>query len=438
LVLLFTGLCLLSCSSLRVYRPSFLLILVDALRADRLGSNGYRLDTTPAIDQLAAEGVTFTSAFAHSTWTKPSIATLFTSLYPSQHGISGVGVETETQFLTDVLDFKLATMAGLFEAAGYATCAVVNQIHLQPELGFAHGFDRYDWSRGRRAEKLNRDLERWLEGLEGGPFFAYLHYLDVHWPYNSRLTTTETPFGSTAMEKEPPHRADRIDSAWLSTLEKPENLSALEARYDHEVAYIDYFVGQLMETLKGLDLFEDTIVVVISDHGEGFLEHGRLQHGYAPYDEVLRIPWIHRLPRRLRTVTGPLEQPVGLIDLLPTLLEQAGLTVPPDLEGRSAVPLLTGGRPGNRLVFAETDSAFAVRSATHKLIQFVDGRTEFYDLAADPGEQTPLACEGPCGDLDRRVKDFRRKMMASRETREGPRAPLTPEEVDELRSLGYL
>ncbi len=424
-------------------RPNIVVILVDALRADRLGVNGYALPATPVLDRLAGEGVNFSSAFAHSTWTKPSIATLFTSLYPSQHGLARVGEAGGEGFESDVLPDGLVTLAERLRDAGYATGAVINQVHLQERFGFAQGFDHFEAVRGRNARQLNRRLRAWLEGLPGAesgkgaerrPVFAYLHYLDVHWPYTHRLPGKR--FGPVAMRSQPPQRANRT-AEWLASEPEPADFAALAARYDHEVAWADAAIGEVEAMLEELDLWENTVLLVTSDHGEGFLEHGELQHGYGPYEELLRVPLVVRLPEPLRRVTGSIDAPVGLVDVMPSLLDLAGADPVPGVQGESFVPLLAGGQTRERLLFSQTEEAVAVRSATRKLIRFEDGRTELYDLAADPGERRPLACEGDCRELARRLAAFRETMLAAAAVPPGT-ALMDDEDVEALRALGYL
>ncbi len=420
------------------FRPNIVIVMIDALRADRLGVDGYPLPTTPNIDALAAEGAYFSSALAHSTWTKPSIATLITSLYPSQHGIQRVSVDAAA-LRTETLDDSLVTLAERLQAGGYATAAVINQVHLQGRFGFGQGYDYYDDKRGRNAFRLNGRLRSWLEGLEGGPFFAYLHYLDLHWPFTLSLPEKADAFGPTAMKSEPPTSGQEAPE-WGSRLDDPDDLRALQARYDHEVAYSDAAVGELVEQLRELGLYEDTLILVTSDHGEAFLEHGQLGHGFAPHEELLRVPLVIRQPSRLSAFTGRVERPVGLIDVMPTLLELAGLEPQPGAQGESIVPLLRGEEMAERVIFSDTFDAFGARSRAHKLIWYNDERKEFFDLTTDPGELNSMAepCRGVCRELAQQIRPFRRLMLKSRESNPAGTAELNPDDVETLRALGYL
>ncbi len=421
------------------FEGNVVVVLIDALRADRVGAYGYPLPTTPHIDALAAEGVVFDAALSHSTWTKPAIATLFTSLYPSQHGIQRASLEAGQELRTEVLDERLTTLAERLSAAGLATGAMIDQVHLQARFGFNQGFGTYIDKRGRGAFKLNSWFEGWAKRLQGRRFFAYLHYLDLHWPFNKQIKGMADAFGPTEMKSVPPQSGQRAPE-WGMRLNDPDDLRALQARYDHEVAYTDAALGDLVARLRALGVFDDTLLIVTSDHGEAFLEHGMLGHGFAPHEELIRIPLVVRPPRPLGGFTGRVERPVGLIDLMPTLLDLIGLEPEPQAQGESFAPLLRGRQMADRVQFFETFDAFAARSRTHKLIWLNDDRQEFYDLVADPGESRSLAepCEGPCRHLARLLRPFRSLMLESRESNRAGTAELRQEDIETLRALGYL
>ncbi len=443
LIVLLCGAALAGCSNSPPHRsqadrPNVLILLIDALRADRLGVNGYPLPTTPQIDRIGAEGVNFPRAFSHSTWTKPSIATLFTSLYPGQHHIERVVVESREGLAGAVLADEFVTLAERFSDAGYATCAVVNQVNLQPKFGFAQGFEHFAALRGKGALGINGRFLQWLDKLSGRPFFAYLHYLDVHWPYTKRVEGAEALFGDATMRLEPPRQGSRA-AEWAGRA-GPEDLRALEVRYDREVAFADRAVGGLAEALQERGRYEDTILVITSDHGEGFLEHGRLQHGYLPYEELLRVPLVIRLPASLRAGTGDVATQAGLVDLMPTLLELAGLEPPSGAEGRSLVAAVEGGELPSRPIFAETAEAVSVRSQRYKLIRLIEGGHEFYDLAADPGETEPWEgpCQGECSALLEQLRRYLEKISQAGKAGIDEAIPLSDQELDDLRRLGYL
>ncbi len=411
--------------------------MVDALRGDALGVSGYPLPTTPALDAVVAGGAThFTQAYSHSTWTKPSMATLFTSLYPARHGIRVVATKTDEELMAQELEERWVTLAEAFSAAGYQTGATINQVHLH-RTGFRQGFDSYLSVRGKGAAWLNERLFAWFDELEPErPFFGYLHYLDVHWPYNSFLQKTLQSFGRTKMDPPPP-REGNLAAEWATQFDE-ETIRPLRARYDREVSFVDRQIRAVLEELEARGLADDTIVVITADHGEGFLEHGRLQHGYAPYREVVHVPLIVRLPERLRSADPrPITAAVGLIDLMPTLLDLAGIEVPAQCEGRSLVELM-GGAPARRAgVLADGEGVVAARSARQSALRFPDGRLEFFDLEGDPQEKAPLAsCGEPCERLAAQAEAYAKILESSEALEAG--TVLTAEEIEELKALGYL
>ena len=415
--------------------------MVDALRADHLGVNGYPRPTTPNIDLLASEGTNFTQAFAHSTWTKPSIATLFTSVYPGQHGLSQVAVDDGKRVGGEVLAGAWVTVAERFQAAGYFTLGIVNQAHITEPFGFAQGFDHFEAHRGKGAIRLNRRFKRWhnRQHETPQPLFVYMHYLDVHWPYIERVEALEEELGPLALTSRPPKTGSESVRQWGATL-SPEDLAVLVNRYDHGIAYTDRQIGKLMSMLEEWTLLENTIVVITADHGEAFGEHGELLHGHAPYEEMIRVPLIFRLPERMRGQARTVDKTVGLIDVLPTLLDLAGLESEPQARGRSLRPLIRGEEIPARPAFAESESALAARSFDRKQIQFFDGRAQHFDLQLDPHELEPItaSCDPSCVELRDQLAAYAEAMEIARAGIESEVVPLTDEDLEALRSLGYL
>jgi choline-sulfatase len=344
---------------------SVLLVTLDTTRADRLGCYGHPRARTPRLDRLAAEGVRFLNAFADAPITLPSHVTLFTALYPFEHGVRNNG------------NFRLAerhpTLATVLRGRGYRTAAFVSSFVLDRRYGLARGFETYDdrmesapgpastLEAERRGDKTALALAGWLErqASAGGPFFAWLHLYDPHEPYDP-----PAPFRDTFAEP-----------------------------YDGEIAFTDAALGLVLDELTALGLLDRTLVAVVADHGEGLGDHGEETHSMFVYDSAIRVPLILRGPGLLPAGTE-VEAPVRTIDLVPTLLDL--LEVPPlatpharslraVIEGRSSAPAPA--------VYAETyvpqlymngAPLRAVRDERYKLIDAP--RPELYDLARDPGE----------------------------------------------------
>jgi len=422
-------------------RPNVLVILVDALRRDHLGVYGYPLPTSPEIDAFAAESFRFTHAYSHSTWTKPSVASLFTSLYPEQHGLGRVGIEDQAGFRTDVLPKRLATLAERLKKAGYETAAFTTNVHIQRKTGFAQGFKRFFSRRLVDAFDLNSMLEEWLaERDQHVPFFAYLHYMDVHWPYDRVLNGDTGRFGETDYEPRPPEHWTGVP-AWASLHLNERSLAAIVAGYDQEIAFTDAAFGDLMRWVEERQLTRETIIVLVADHGEGFNEHGELQHGFAPYEEVTAVPLLIRLPKVFAAEPRVVDDPVGLVDVMPTILDLVDLESPPEAVGRSLVPLLQGQPLRERPVYVEGVGVRGMRSGAYSVLVDSRGEIRCFDKSADPGELVALA--GPVPEECRRLAEMLSVLERQfDELRPGDDATATvaldDEEIEALRALGYL
>jgi len=448
------------------------MIVVDCLRADRLGVHGDEGLLTPNIDALATGpgGLYFELAIAPATWTKPSIASLFTSSLPRQHGIQEVGFEGDGGLRTQVLSEEFVTLAEHFQDAGYATGAVLNQIHLKADHGFAQGFEHFENWRGKGAPFLNQRLVEWLDDPElegiGGPatgaiqerprrdsvppigsrpYFAYIHYLDPHWPYNSRLAEEDKALYQ--IDLGPPSKGN-LAQTWIESVpaEKQEEvLGNLNGRYGLEIRLADTSIGRLLRRLRREGRMDNTIVVVTADHGEAFMERGQLQHGHEPFEELTRVPIVISLPPEYGVDTQRISEPVSLLDLLPTVLSFAGLPEPSGAVGRDLSPLLgpgsaDGSRPGwsgGRHFVSEGLGSLSVRSGNYKMIRTRD-TTEYFDLQADPRETNPLTqseCGTPCDELLVSARGY-----LAMETVVDPNtgSVLSEDQIEHLESLGYL
>ena len=430
-----------------------LLIVVDALRPDHLGFHGYHRDTSPTLDRLAAGGIVFESAFSTSGWTRPSIASLFTSLHPTEHGLRQRARRRNRELYLARLDDRFQTLAERFAAAGFATFAAAGNPHLQREHGFSQGFDQFDQEE-RNAEEVWERFGEWMRSRRPERFFAYLHFMDVHWPY-----TPPAPFD----ERFPPPGGgpDLADFDWnrlrmqIRSGERPvdpRTLDALVARYDGGIRYFDHTLAEFLARWEAEA--RDWLIVVTADHGEEFLEHGGMGHGPFLYEVNLRVPLLIRPPGG-RPAGWRGSDPVSLLDLYPTLLELTGLPAPGEVRGRSLVPLWTAPEgEGDRELFAEDSwedvySRFSIRAGRFKLIRTVvhrgeDGvppglQDEMFDLVEDPGETRNLiaAWPGRAEDLAARLTAHLERMR----TKDGDlpgEVPIDPETEERLRSLGYI
>jgi arylsulfatase A-like enzyme len=403
-------------------RPNIVLIVIDTLRADHLPIYGYSRETAPVLGDLARRSAIFTRMYAQSASTKPSIATMFSSVYPSVHN-----VHDTHDFVSD----SLTVLAEVLRAAGYRTFGVSANTNVSPTFGYSQGFEEFRvWktesalrltSMGRvleeilgstrlarllgerreivpRAEMITELTLDWVSRNARGPLFLYTHYIDPHFPYRA-----PAPYGARFdHRRQAPLRAGGVDPLLLLA---PGNDRDRVARtldqYDGEISYADHHVGRLLEGLRKRGVLDDAIVIVTADHGEEFFEHGKDGHGKSAYEEVLRVPFLVHWPARIAPAT--IEQPAGLIDVMPTLLALLGIETQADMQGISLAPALlqSPDPPAGRRLFAQVVSGSftleMVFDGRHKLIRHVrgprEGEEELYDLARDPLERTNVAAQ---------------------------------------------
>ena len=303
---------LFSCSSPPPAYENLVLIVVDTLRSDHLSSYGYPRRTSPFLDQLASEGIQL-QGHSVSSWTKPSIATLLTGLYPQRHQAIG---------RRDVLAADLPYLPEIFEGSGRTTAAFVSNLNAGRKWGFGRGFTEYRQTRpvGKLdGSEINRRIMPLLDTVER-PFALYLHYVDPHDPYRPDALR----FGEPSAEFVQPRRVDATDE---------DAVAGLINQYDSEILELDGHLRELFEELSRRELLGDTLVVVTADHGEEFGEHGRLTHGHGLYEEVLRVPCVLWATKGL--IAWKSSQPFHQVDFLPTILDALGVTIPEGLDGSS-------------------------------------------------------------------------------------------------------
>jgi arylsulfatase A-like enzyme len=319
-------------------RPtSLVLVSLDTVRADHMSVYGYGRQTTPRLESFAAGSLVFDRALSSSTWTLPSTATMLTGLLPAQHGANR---------RTRSLGSEVVTVAERLAAAGYRTAAITEGGFVGPSWGLAQGFDRYDVQPGLAWQADTRDVARtvaaaetWVRENRNRPFFLFLHTYEAHQPYVDREGFAQ-PFLAAA-DRGAAGLSRRVDprAAPPST----EELARLVALYDGEIARTDHYLSRFLAVLQEM-VGDDVAVVVTSDHGEEFLEHGDLEHGFGKvFDPNVRVPLIVRPPAARRGLAGRFSMPVSGLDVVPTLLDLAGLPHD-DLPGRSLLAIAGGPR----------------------------------------------------------------------------------------------
>jgi choline-sulfatase len=395
--------------------PDVFLITIDTLRADHLHCYGYDRIRTPALDQLAKQGVRFTEAFTPSPITNSSHASILTGLLPSAHGVSDFGI---------ALAAERVTLAESLKKRGYRTAAFIGSVILDSKSlapGLDRGFEFYDnfpqqsetksrWGRlERRGLEVVQRTEAWLNAHRDGSHFIWVHLYDPHDPY----------------EPPPPY----------SELYK-------DRLYDGEIAYADSALGHFLAYLRKQGWYDGALIIVVGDHGEGLGEHHEDTHGIFLYDATTHVPLIVKLPNE-REAGREARNQVRTTDIMPTILDLLGVSLPVNLDGASMKPLLVGIEETPRTVLGETDYPLRfgwapLRSVRKEGFKFIEApRPELYDMHSDPGElhndYVPWNTE---------VQKLR-KMLAELDAKSPIRekaspAAVSPDTIDELHALGYL
>lgn len=401
-------------------RPNVLLIVLDTTRRDRLSTYGHRVETTPHLSRIAAEGVLYENCITPGSWTLPSHASLFTGLFPRDHHATVEHLHLDDEFVT---------LAETLGDAGYATVGFTNNAWLSKGMGMTQGFaewqeiDARDWGYSDTgAQVTNRRALAWLDARPdpSRPFFMFINYFEPHLPY-----APPPPYDTRYV----PGDADPATLAALRKWKNPRELGfilkqpgmevtarqfeLLLSQYDGEIAYLDSRLGELFDALGERRLLDDTVLVITSDHGEHFGEHGMMDHKMSLYDVLVHVPLVVRYPpafpggRRIRAH-------VQTIDVFPTLVRLAGAVgahgpgLPLDDEHGRGRPYTFAefGKPDvfigvMRRTYPNADlgalhrALKMVRGERHKYIWASDGCEELYDIVADPLEENDLAAQYP-------------------------------------------
>jgi len=434
-------------------RPNILFVVIDTLRGDHVGCYGYKRDTTPCLDQFAEQGARFEQMIAPSSWTLPSVMSLFTSLPPSLHRATNY-----QRKLTE----DATTLAAELKKAGYQTFGVVANPTASAKFGFSKGFDVYDDYTAALAGDLNlfQDFEReasvhtvktspivnrvalnWLGAKRDRqkPFFLLVLYFDAHADY-----MPPPPYDRMF----DPDYAGTIDGRNMYSPEKarisaPADRAHIQALYDGCIRYVDEHVGQLLKKLDDLDLAKSTCVLITSDHGEEFWDHGKILHGHTLYDELVRVPFLVRWPGHIAPGLAVKAQ-VGGTSIMPTLLELAGAPRPTQCTARSFYRALVGKEVlEDQPAFSETEMGGkllkALRTPSAKLVwDATADKRVLFDLQKDPlelsavtgGQQQEIS-----GQLDTIWKFIELKAST---THDGGRPELGKRLIERLKAMGYV
>jgi arylsulfatase A-like enzyme len=451
-LVILVGVLLIGVVSARPRRPNVILVVVDTLRADHLNHFGYARPTAAALDGFAARSTRFTRAYPPSSWTGPSTASIFTGLFSARHRVDRTGTKLGEEF---------ETLAETLSRKGWHTVAHSLNHNISSKTGYDQGFDHFDDFLGSSTsyphiEEMVARVSEWLETAPREPFFLYLHPMNTHGPYRVPHARASSLLGRPPSREFVYYRGHMAAITGGKNLARRARVSAsyvgsLVDQYDTAIRYTTDQLGELFAALQRQGLYDDSLIILTSDHGEELFDHGGFSHGYTLHEEALRVPLYVKLPRQreARVVASR----VSVMDIYPTVLEVLGIPVKGPLDGVSLKPLLRGEAPetnldGDRTLLHEIDwkkrcIARSIVSERYKLIEIdwnyerVEGETRLYDLAADPGETRDLSDAKP-----EVLARLRRELDAAFRAYEDASATSPANVLDELdterlKALGY-
>jgi arylsulfatase A-like enzyme len=410
-------------NSVKESKYNIILITVDSLRADHLPCYGYGRNTAPNICSLAKEGVLFKNAYSQGTQTYTSLSSLIFSKFPPSHGVYN---------FNDALPKDQSTFIEVLKENNYSISIMSSHTNLLHQIYYKFPFKIY----------YSSDYVYFVDDLATNiklqkPFFIWTHLMDIHFPYN------QTQRSRTYYANSPLNNTDIIDiiqkSEDLGTFPNvsisEEEISYLKDMYDESLIEADSYIGNIVEILKKTGIYDNTLIIISADHGEGFGEHGIFFHGGKPYNVLDHVPLIIKFPKNMyagKTV----EQVVRHVDIAPKIFDLLGLRSDMKMQGVSLIPAIEGSDL-NQIIYSEGENSIAYGNKSYKYIyNLLFGKDELYDLEKDPGEKHNLIDENP--ELS---KEFRTKLLSfvnSLEKVKTEKIVLSEELIRELRSLGYV
>lgn len=478
-------------------KPNIIFVSIDTLRANHMGSYGYWRDTSPHLDALGKENILFESTYAPSSLTAPSHASMFTSLYPLSHGVLRNGE-------MDSFSQDIVTLADVLKSHGYKTAGFSGGGNVSEIQGFSRGFDQ--WSEIRTLVPHLPHVMEWLSENSEESFFLFFHFFDVHGPYEIRKdflemyrdigyvdeliahvehiwekgNSLDIPYEQLSIQnkidlgilKKIKSLSTKHAKSYLPQMAKDEDILLLEWEktsdferqrqmlidsYDAGIKYTDHHLDQFFSFLKEEGLWDSTLLIVTSDHGEEFMEHQILGHGKSLYETLVHVPLIVKMPASFGGITRRVSGLTELIDIMPTVLDILDIRLGGQMQGESLVPLIKGKKKdGKEIVFAslsneDLEAKKSVRTKRWRYMIFdkdFSDKDEFFDVLSDPLEQTNLIRENNDNmetlksELLKHMREctnlYNEKYFQNRKSIEDYPKQLKEKRLKVLRSLGYI
>jgi arylsulfatase A-like enzyme len=418
-------------------QPNVIFIVVDTLRADHLSCYGYNRETTPNIDELAQDSILFKNAISHAPWTTPSIASLFTSKYPAQHGFNGEPV---------ILNSSCVTLAEVFRENGYKTKGIISVSFISSKLGFGRGFDDYDEGEAKghnyiSSSAIAEKSVKFLEKNRKEKFFLFLHFFDPHWDYimHQKYNYFENYDGLIQSGQK---IGELLELAKDMT---DHDIKFVKSMYDSEIKFTDEYIGKIIKKLKDLNLYSSTAIFFTADHGEEFLERGNyyIGHGKTLYQEQIHIPLIIKLQNN--SIKKIRDELIGINDIFPTVIDIAQLKKPKNyrFEGK-AINFEKKLNKNSKFIVSEThrgDDLVSVTWNSWKLIYHIKNDVyELYNLKNDNKELHNLFYDNKDKDFIANMKKiiFKHLQKYKRKNYKAKKPKFSEKQIEELKSLGYI
>ena len=440
--------------------PSVILIVLDTVRADSLSMYGGRSGTTKNLEAFSNEALVFENCIASSSWTVPSHTSLFTGVYPVEHGLqSSTGKKGKKGISAKYLSDKFITLAEIFKEKGYYTSAIIANNIMHPDSNIFQGFNHIDWRLNvgklyynygfspilhlfsfltnlypknlhytRTADTINKEVFRSLEKNRTAPLFMFINYMDAHGPYRPpRHFNNKKLIQISRLKLHLQKAMGRIDKVLMD--------SFLLSQYEGEIEFLDEQLGELFLYLKKAGIYDDSLIVITSDHGELFGEHNYYRHGGPMYQGAVRVPLLIKFP--FAEKTGRQEEYITLSDLYPTILSICGLPFPDGLSGNI---FGRGSSIVSEVNEEEIGEHWALYRGKYKYLKFERRTSELFDLKADPLEKNNLSKNLPEITLEMEImlKKWGKKHGPKFQDETRQEKVLSKEELEALRALGYI